>query len=61
MIESHKSNSVNNNESPAESDPNMEQDFEVLRKRFALDNNKAANRLRARCFDYAAPEQDASD
>ena len=36
----------------------MEQDFEELRKKFALDNNKAANRLRTRCFDYAAPVKD---
>jgi hypothetical protein len=34
----------------------MEQDFEELRKKFALDNNKAASRLRGRCFDYAAPD-----
>lgn len=43
---------------PKQPEMTMEQDFEELRKKFALDNNKAANRLRTRCFDYAVPGKD---
>ena len=37
------------------SEPKEEEvDFETLRKKFTLDNSKAASKLRGRCQEYAA-------
>lgn len=38
--------------------PIEEQTYEDLRKKFSLNNNKAASRLRARCHDYTAEVSD---
>lgn len=40
------------------SGPNEEQSYEDLRQKFALDNNKAASRLRATCYDYTVELSD---